>query len=1182
MKEESGDGVGHGAVDDDKIGKGRCSNKLKVEGLRKETSESTVQGKQNPVDVDPVVKSEDDLGGETIIVYRRRKNLKKRSEPGLGVSGEIKGSDRTLEVKEEGHNGKGKRKVKQDDENEQHQLRKRMKGEKLAAIVEEIGQESEIKDVKEEEDGLRRPRRSRSIKPLGTYTEKTSLPREVYHQSSTEIEKKKVKRLKKVSDEVLPLNGRKWIQVGDQKILVTFVDGVMKISNMCHQCQRNDRPGEVVSCKVCPNKRFCQGCIKKWYPDTGTSPDSLTDGCPVCTGICNCKNCLRVYLKTVEASEKKLGLEEKVEYSKYLLKYLLPVVKQIHQEQILEKELEAIIQGSSPSEVKINSADCAVDERMYCNNCKTSIVDYHRSCPNCDYDLCLTCCREIRDGSFQGGGGEVNVDCVDRGSRYMHAEPEKPLKGTVRSRAKLDAAKCLLKGTAWSRAKLDAAKCPLKGTARSRAKLDAAKCPLKGTPRSRAKLDAEKCGKSTDVEPEEPADILEGHVKLKSDWKVMDDGSIPCAACGSGLLELKSVLPKDWLSELEKSADKVATEYNIFDVPMTATEQCSCSKPVGDADINNDNLRRAASRQVDDNYLYCPTAKDIQHGELEHFQKHWCNGEPVIVRKVKELTSRLSWAPLVMNKALREKSNSRVMKGEGHLEVTAMNCLDWCEVSFIPNACYLHKLSFSVLLLSFLLFPCLLAISDSFFSQCYFFLQVEVKINDFFKGYSEGRMYPNMWPEMHKLKDWPPSDMFEKRLPRHCVEFVSSLPYQQYTNIKRGFLNLATKLPPKSLKPDLGPKSYIAYGHGEELGRGDSVTKLHLDMSDAVNVLMHVHEVSLEDTQLDAIKKLKKRHMAQDKKEEYVNNTEDGKECDVFESDHYFGSSGGALWDIFRREDVPKLQEYLRKHFWEFRHVYCSRVEKVSHPIHDQTFYLTFEHKRKLKEEYGIEPWTFVQELDEAVFIPAGCPHQVRNLKSCIKVAVDFVSPENVPECMRLAEEFRLLPQNHGAKEDKLEVKKMILYAVRHAVDTVNNPYKEEESTDTESTGKKAKSKRKGKGGKKRSGRAKKESPTEGMGDEEVGEESANKSTKTTGKTAKPRRAGKGGRKRTGKVEESPKEMDDEEGANKSSKSTGKTAKPRRAGKGGRKRNGIVEESPKEMDDEEVGEEGASDESFEP
>lgn len=34
----------------------------------------------------------------------------------------------------------------------------------------------------------------------------------------------------------------------------------------------------------------------------------------------------------------------------------------------------------------------------------------------------------------------------------------------------------------------------------------------------------------------------------------------------------------------------------------------------------------------------------------------------------------------------------------------------------------------------------------------------------------------------------------------------------------------------------------------------------------------------------------------------------------------------------------------------------------------------------------GIEPWTFVQNLGDAVFIPAGCPHQVRNLKVIILI----------------------------------------------------------------------------------------------------------------------------------------------------------------------------------------------------
>eukprot|EP00249_Psilotum_nudum_P014346 c24777_g1_i3 orf=62-607(+) len=106
---------------------------------------------------------------------------------------------------------------------------------------------------------------------------------------------------------------------------------------------------------------------------------------------------------------------------------------------------------------------------------------------------------------------------------------------------------------------------------------------------------------------------------------------------------------------------------------------------------------------------------------------------------------------------------------------------------------------------------------------------------------------------------------------------------------------------------------------------------------------------------------------------------------------------------------------------------------KVVHPIHDQTIFLSNDHKKKLKEEFGIEPWTFEQHTGEAVFIPAGCPHQVRNLKSCIKVALDFVSPENVQHCLRLTEEFRLLPKDHGAKEDKLEVRKMMLYAVSAA-----------------------------------------------------------------------------------------------------------------------------------------------------
>lgn len=100
-------------------------------------------------------------------------------------------------------------------------------------------------------------------------------------------------------------------------------------------------------------------------------------------------------------------------------------------------------------------------------------------------------------------------------------------------------------------------------------------------------------------------------------------------------------------------------------------------------------------------------------------------------------------------------------------------------------------------------------------------------------------MHENGWPEMLKLSDWHPPNFFEERLPQHGSEFLRSLPFQEYSNMRHGGLqNVASRIPDGSLQPDFGPKLSIAYGIQKELGRGDSVTKLQYALSDMVYVVL--------------------------------------------------------------------------------------------------------------------------------------------------------------------------------------------------------------------------------------------------------------------------------------------------------------------------------------------------------
>ena len=77
----------------------------------------------------------------------------------------------------------------------------------------------------------------------------------------------------------------------------------------------------------------------------------------------------------------------------------------------------------------------------------------------------------------------------------------------------------------------------------------------------------------------------------------------------------------------------------------------------------------------------------------------------------------------------------------------------------------------------------------------------------------------------------------------------------------------------------------------------------------------------------------------------------------------------GALWDIFAADCTEALKQFIQAEY--------GLVESKD-PIHEQEFYLSDEMINRVVDQYHVRRWRVEQRVGDAIFIPAGCAHQVR------------------------------------------------------------------------------------------------------------------------------------------------------------------------------------------------------------
>ncbi|KAK9051753.1 hypothetical protein SSX86_028381 [Deinandra increscens subsp. villosa] len=503
--------------------------------------------------------------------------------------------------------------------------------------------------------------------------------------------------------------------------------------------------------------------------------------------------------------------------------------------------------------------------------------------------------------------------------------------------------------------------------------------------------------------------------KSKS-WRFCLDGSIRCppknvGGCDGGPLQLASFYPFCFTKDLEENAKQILCNFQLKKSDwLSDSSPCLLCEENGEAG------------------LYFSTKQEFKEDNLEHFTKHWGEGQPIVIRDVFQNQADLNWDFGFMFCEYLEKSAESLNNTEIR---SSKSTRDWCKYKFGREQILCG-----------------------------------------------GITRENVWNEFLTFKLWFSLDFFQDHFPDHYNAVIQSLPVQQYMNPFTGFLNLGAFSPHRTKNPNLGSSVSISYGGSDNSMDVDRLSNLCVHTYDVVNILVHatshpISERTLNDVKmllnkynsrdhLMSSKKIAKRNKLEemfasssrldDTRNDEVDLTSlrlgdtpnhevvlvsDESESESESDDEHFSehvNSCGAHWDIFRREDVPMLLQYLRKYSDKFSRSHGS-AKMVVHPLFDDMCYLDDYHKTRLKEEFNVDALSLEQNIGEAVIIPAGCPYQMKKITSCVNVVYEFMSPESALESIKVSDEVRLLPVNHKAKGTMMPVREMAINRMKGAIE---------------------------------------------------------------------------------------------------------------------------------------------------